>query len=172
MYIVYSIVGMKSSYVYYGYKQADTIEECLEGFIKQSDRDDDNRGDRRLINENNGDLNVLTANIEEVYDDELDAWIKRNDLRVSDSHSITGPTQFPGHIAERAKKERPGTIEEWKQKLKIVGCKTARQAYALGMWSKENIKQLGQVCGRDMIIKDLDSLSPTNFKLKYDSFIL
>lgn len=169
MFTVYRAFGPHSTLSYYGYSQGENV---LEAFIAGGTRTETERADVRLINANNGDSTCIQIEVIDVFEDEMDAFIVRNEQRALHSDSISGPTYFPGGIAERAAREKPESIEGWKKRMEMKGAKTARQAYALGMWTKEQIITLGKVFSRSEIVNALDKLTPVEFDLKYKEYII
>ena len=165
MFTVYKVFGPHSPLAYYGYSQS---EDPLQSFIGSANsRKEPDRGDVRLLDINNGDVDSLQVEIIDVYDDEMDAFIIRNETRARETDSITGPTQFPGNIARRVEKERPEQLTECQRLMKMKNARSARRAYALGMWTIEQIKRVVYNVGRDEIRIALDVLSPVDFDLKY-----
>lgn len=169
MFTVYRAFGPHSTLSYYGYSQGENV---LEAFIAGGTRTETERADVRLINANNGDSTCIQIEVIDVFEDEMDAFIVRNEQRALHSDSISGPTYFPGGIAERAAKEKPESVEGWKRRMEMKGAKTARQAYALGMWTKDQIISLGKIFKREVIVKDLDKLTPVEFDQKYKEYII
>lgn len=169
MFTVFKATGPFTTLAYYGYSQNENVRE---GFLAGGTRSENERADVRLVQANNGDVDSITIEVIDVFEDEMDAFIVRNEQRALHSDSISGPTYFPGGIAERAAKEKPDSVEGWKRRMEMKGAKTARQAYALGMWTKEQIILLGNVFSRDEIVKALDKLSPVEFDLKYKEYII
>lgn len=164
MYIVFKAFGPHSHSAYYGYTQN---ENPLEGFLSGATRPYPTRKDVQLLQENHGDTSVIQIEMIDVCEDEMEAWIIRNEQRIVNSDTISGPTMFPGGIAERAMKERPETFEKWKKQTELSSCKTARDAYKLGKWTKDEIVSLGKQFGKQVIVKALDKLSPVDFDSKY-----
>lgn len=169
MFTVFKAFGPYSNLSYYGYTQNENV---LEGFLAGGTRSEVERADVRLIEANLGHSNLIEVEVIDVFEDEMDAWIVRNEQRALHSDSISGPTYFPGGIAERAAKEKPESVEGWKKRMEMKGAKTARQAYALGMWTKEQITTLGKVFSRSEIVNALDKLTPVEFDQKYKEYII
>jgi hypothetical protein len=166
MYTVYKAYGPEDDRVYYGYAQGDE-QAIANNFTAGVNRTDPDRAEKRLVDINGGDPDAIKFDVVDVFNDELDAWTMRNDLRISDAQSLTGPTMFPGNILARAQKERPEKLMAWKQTKEFSAAKTAREAWGLGMWSQEAVKALTQKFPRTEVIKDLDKMNPTQFASKY-----
>jgi hypothetical protein len=166
MYTVYKAYGPEDDRVYYGYAQGDE-QAIANNFRAGVNRTDPDRAEKRMVDINGGDPDSIKFEVVDVFTDELDAWTMRNDLRISDAQSLTGPTMFPGNILARAQKERPEKLLAWKQTKEFSAAKTAREAWSLGMWSQEAVKALTQKFPRAEVIKDLDKLNPTQFASKY-----
>lgn len=165
MYQLYKAYGKYTPFVYYGYCSSDL--HPLSEFISQAKRASD-RGASKLLIDNNNELEAFDTDVLEVYENELDAFIARNDERARDPLAITGPSHFPGGVAERAAKERPGKVAMWKTMEKYHNMKTAREAYQDGAFAYKNITSLAQEHGRDTINADLTQLDPARFSAKYN----
>lgn len=167
MFSVYKISGIMSSSTYYGYCVG---EDMLESFMKGARRAVDptiRRGAGDLLRENDSNEDNLTAELVDACTDELEAWCIRNDERSSDIFSITGPSAWPANIAQRASKDHPERVEQWKKNRNINECPTARKAAKLGGFKVSDFKALGEVHGRDAVMKDMDGLNPKQFSEKY-----
>lgn len=161
---VYKISSNTTNTVYYGYYEG---EDVLQSFLKGAQRTSQThvkRGAVDWLQENSNNVDNIQAEIVDVCGDEYDAWCYRNDYRARDCSSITGPSNWPANIAQRANKEQPERIKNWKHNKAINECKTARQAYQMGAWAFEQIKQLSP---KDAVVKDLDRLTPESFCIKY-----
>lgn len=170
---VYKATGLHTNLAYYGYVHLEDPTEIKHAFCSQaSNRQEIHRGDIRLLTANKGDINSIEITIVEQFDNELDAWTKRNDLRVDHCDSITAPTPFPTGMAERCNQEKPETVNRWRERMAMRLAKTARQAYAMGMWSKDHIQGLAKIFKRDDVIKDLDKLTPDAFDQKYSGYMI
>jgi hypothetical protein len=170
VHIVYSIEGCHSAHAYYGYcagTDETTQQNIKDAFLIGATRPDPERGDVRLFAENHQDETSLEVTIIDVFEEEMDAWLCRNEQRSLNHNAITGPTMFPGNIAARAAKEHPETLAQWAARLKQRGAKTARQAWALGLWTSEVIKELPLRFPKSQVMTDLDKLSPIEFSVKY-----
>lgn len=167
MFIVYRAFGTHSTQSYYAYAKGEEKEDALKTFLVGAHRTEE-RGDSLLFMLNNQDELSMDIEILDVFEDELDAYMLRNELRVIHSDSITGPTPWPGNMARRAENERPEELEAYRKRLKIRGAKSARQAYALGLWTKAVIDNLASwSTNKPQLKKDFDKLSPSEFSIKY-----
>lgn len=163
-FVVYRAFGSTPNVSYYGYC---TGEEPLAAFSVGAKRSEMDRGDVRLVQANGGRLDAIEVEVLDAFIDEVSAWISRNDYRSKEIDSITGPTMFPGNIAERAAKQAPGKVAAWRLHEKQRNCATARQAYNLGMWTPKDIMNLSVIHTKHNIVRDLDSMTPQEFELKY-----
>lgn len=170
MYIVYRVTGPHTSEAYYGYAEGSEMSDAKRTFVGGASRADATsvtRGDRRLVDSNNGDITSLRYECLDVFEDEVEAFIMRNDLRVTSVDSITGPTMFPGNIAERALKEKPDSVTSWSAMAKMRSARTAREAYNLGRWKFDAIRELAKKFKPVDVKRDLDNLTPDMFAAKY-----
>ena len=165
MFVVYRATGVKSDGAYYGYAEGENPEK---DFIVQASRTDRTRATNIMFNQNDCDEDNIKVEILDVFIDEMDAWITRNDYRAHMVDSVTEPTHFPLGIAERAKKEQPEKFSAWKRSVEVKSAKNARQAWAMGAWTQEAAKELCNVWSRTVVVKDLDSLNPLAFSKKYN----
>jgi hypothetical protein len=164
---VYRAFGPISPDSYYGYCES---EDLTDTFLEGATRKDPlstKRGDVRLIEANGGDVSVMETEVLEIFEDEVEAFLCRNDLRARNPDSITGPTMFPGGIAARAAKEHPERMGAIQILVDQRDAKTAREAYQLGRWTLDTIKSLGNKFDKKVIVTDLDKLSPKQFSAKY-----
>lgn len=167
MFSVFKISGNNTDFVYYGYfvGEDDLIKPQ---FLKSAHRPDRDGGAKSWLFENNGDENI-TVDILNGFDDEYEAWAYRNDLRSQDVDAITGPTLWPLNCHRKAENDNPEKLENWKINSRITNSKTAREAYRLGAFTKDQLKALK----RDKeIAVDLDKLTPKQFCDKYDLTIM
>ena len=165
MFIVYRANETKTRTSYYGYCTGDSPKESF--LIGAMRHNPERAAARRLFAIVDKDESRVQVEILEEHDNELDAWIGRNNYRATCSDAITGPSNWPSYMFERAQKEVPKTDEMWNERIKQRGAKTAREAWATGMWSNESIKDLSKTHPRQQVISDLDKLSPTEFDRKY-----
>jgi hypothetical protein len=166
MYTVYKAYGPEDDRVYYGYAQG-TEEDIARNFTAGVNRTDPDRAEKRMVDINGGDPADIKFEVVDVFADELDAWTMRNELRISDSQSLTGPTMFPGNILARAQKERPEQLEKWKAAMGMKEAKTAREAAQLGRWDQATVKALTTKFPRAEVVRDFDKLAPDAFASKY-----
>lgn len=164
MFTVYRAYGPKHNESYYGYCTGDKPKEA---FMVGARRSELERADVRLFMANGESEEDISIEVLDACTDEVEAWMVRNDYRASQCDSITGPTYWPGHIAERASKEFPERVADWKLKVTQRDAKNAREAWALGMWSQEQVKGLLTVHEKKQVVNDLDKMKPVDFARKY-----
>lgn len=164
MFTVYRASGNKSDEAYYGYCQG---EDPKASFLVGAHRSELERADVRLFMANGENEDNITVEVLDGCIDEVEAWMRRNDYRASSIDSMTGPTYWPGNIAERASKEFPERVADWKVKMQQRDAKNAREAWALGMWTQEAVKALTKTHPRQQVVNDLDHLKPADFARKY-----
>ena len=164
MFTVYRASGNKSDEAYYGYCQG---EDPKASFLVGAHRSELERADVRLFMANGKNEDNITVEVLAGCIDEVEAWMRRNDYRASSIDSMTGPTYWPGNIAERASKEFPERVADWKVKMQQRDAKNAREAWALGMWTQDAVKALTKTHPRQQVVNDLDHLKPADFARKY-----
>lgn len=164
MFTVYKVSGNNTDAVYYGYCQGDDAKSA---FLVGAQRKEQDRGDVKWLNENNGDDNIVVT-VMDSYVDEFEAWCNRNELRSTSVDSFTGPTLWPIHMHRKAEQDSPQRLDIWKKNQQINQAKTAREAYQLGAWSYQQLKQLPNP---KQVVKDLDLLSVKQFCEKYQVLI-
>lgn len=169
MFTVYRASGTKTDDAYYGYC---TGEDPKSIFLKGARRGELDRGDIRLFMMNGEDEDNIKIEVLDGCTDEIEAWMIRNDYRATCIDSITGPTHWPGNLAKRATDEYPERFDMWKTKIKQREAKTAREAWALGMWTQQSVKDLTTIYPRTQVVKDLDTLKPIEFSRKYSLTIV
>ena len=170
-YLVYQVTGPHTPLSYYGYAEADTLDDCKDKFIHQSLREDNKRGDVNLVNHNNNETESLEFILRDIFSDEVEAHLCRNELRSTEADSISGPTNFPIIINRKAQEQFPDRIEAAKNMFKLLSLPTARTAYGAGLWSSEQIKSLLSKFKRDTIVQDLDTLTPRLFSIQYNQYM-
>lgn len=163
MFVVYRAHGPHSDKSYYGYGEGDDPREA---FLKGAQRSDQERADVRLLQANRGDVDAIKVDIIDVFDNELDAWMLRNEVRERSADTISGPTMFPGNVAQRAAKEYPDRVKQW-MKSDVRNAKTAREAYALGKYTRQQLEALTATHPKKRVVYDLDHLTPQEFEQKY-----
>ena len=168
MFIVYKVYAKTTPHSYYGYTR---LHDIREGFLLGAQRGEKERGDVRFLALHSGDINKLMFEELETCESEMDAWMLRNDYRAVDQFAFTGPTTFPGSIAQRVAKEFPERMADWQESMVIrrhrEAARTARQAYNQGVWTKDAVMGLLKKHKRDDIVRDLDFMSPSKFAEKY-----
>lgn len=164
MYIVYKITGTSTNLAYYGYCEGETIDDVRKTFLQGATRSDE-RKDVEWLEANNNDTDVKISIID-VCNDEVDAWASRNDQRSINIDSISQPSQWPLGASRRYKDDGVRS-QKWKSKTSQLSAKTARQAYSMGLWNIAQIKELCVKHGKQVVVSDLDTLSPISFINKY-----
>lgn len=164
MFTVYRASGNKSGDAYYGYCQG---EDPKAAFMVGARRSELERADVRLFMANGEDEANIKVEVLDACNDEVEAWMSRNDFRATSIDSMTAPTYWPGNMAERAAKEFPERVADWKNKMQQRDAKNAREAWALGMWTQEAVKALTTTHPRQQVVKDLDTMKPVDFARKY-----
>jgi len=164
MFVVYRVSGTLSDQAYYGYtvNENDIKSHWLLGAKRSEDR-----GDSALFKLNNCDADLISVQVLDVSEDEVEAWMLRNDYRSSELDSITGPTNWPSGMLERAEQQAPGRSDSWKLNMEMRNASTARQAMQLGKWTFQDIKALSEKYDKKQIVRDLDTLTPYLFQSKY-----
>lgn len=163
-FIVYRIAGKLSGDAYYGYCKD---EDPKASFLKGASRTEESRVDVKFLMANGDDPDNITAEILDVANDEIEAWATRNDYRATMIDTVSGPTMWPGRIAERVAKEQPDRVAKWKKSMQMRDARTAREAWNLGMWTQDTIKELATRYPIQQIVTDLDKLKPLQFAVKY-----
>lgn len=170
--IVYKISSDLTSHTYYGYARARDEIHAKQLFLKGASRAFDpniRRGDVEWLQKHNHNkTDNIVLEVHDVCIDEQEAWMARNDLRSSDVCSVTGPSQWPIINYDHAKEYQPERVEAWKHNKQINESATARQAYQLQAWMFDQIKKLCLSFDKQMVIYDLDTLTPMQFSIKYD----
>lgn len=136
MFQLFVITGRYTPYKYYGYCDADA--DVMKEFLWRSASSNDlikekERGDLRLIAENNHDRSSLECETLAVYETEEEAFIARNDQRASDPLSISGVTRFPYLVSARAVTKQKAA--EWdalqRAKSAVIAGDGIRELYSL-----------------------------------------
>lgn len=162
MYAIYKVSGENTDSVYYGFCQGDDPRKV---FLKSATHRTEDRGDALMVEENDGDIDSLVVEIVDSADSVEEAQKLRNELRV-DPFAVTGPTYWPlgPQVFERSCPELKAV---WDKSIALRNAATARQAYALGAYTKETIAALAIQHTRSVIVKALDVLTPKQFSTKY-----
>lgn len=164
-YVVYKVSSPNTDHTYYGYSQGKDIKKAfLNGANRQAEPD---RGDVRMINVAGGE-DELRFTMEDIFVNEIEAWMARNDLRAQDNKSITGPTILPAPMLRAAKDIDPARVASWKA-ARDLNSMTAREAMAAQAFSMDDLKAIVAANPKikPQIIKDLDALVYPDFKAKY-----
>ncbi len=168
-FIVYKAAGKKSGTAYYGYVRGSKEQDAREAFFAGANRNDEGRGTTRLLAQNNDDPDLITFELLDQVDDELEAWMLRNDYRSANADAITGPTMYPPDAIKRAKALAPERVMSWKRKIVPKLEKTAR-SYVNGNpgFPLADLKAIATTPAlKVQVTKDLDQLSPMEFEQKY-----
>lgn len=165
-FVVYKVSAPSTDQVYYGYSMGEDIKKAFMVGAKRQDNPD--RGDVRMINAAGGDPDNLNFQPVDVFANEIEAFMERNDLRARDNMSITGPSNFPAAVYQRAIKDHPDRVARWKLDRDMHNM-TARQAMQAGAFT---LNDLRAVVAQNPKIKpdltqDLDKLMYPEFKAKY-----
>lgn len=164
MYIVYSVTGKEALHTYYGYGKKD---EYQQNFISKAKTMNMNRGDCRLLEELSWKIESLIFEEIETTETEFEAWQLRNELRVINKDSITIPSFFPTtHVRDMELKDA-NILQKWKKHITCLQQQTARQAWAEGLWTNQEMKNLCTTFSKQEVVKDLDTLTPFEFNTKY-----
>jgi len=161
MFILYSATG-KNGFTYYGYtKESDFIADFRKHAIKKTEK---SRASSILWDLNGADLKNFSLEIIEIFETEFEAWQARNDVRANESDSVSGPCLLPWVFASEVENEK---VSHWKKAIEMSTAKTAREAFSLGKWSKDQIYSLVNKFQKSEIVRDLDKLCPIQFSFKY-----
>lgn len=124
---------------YVGYCDSNT--EPRAAFLAQAStrkQRGEERGDSKLLELNDGTTDGMTFEVIETFEEEKDAFIARNDLRIQNKDtSITGPSVLPALLYRRVSKDKQ---EAWKKAIEesnaerkrahfFRNCATARQVH-------------------------------------------
>lgn len=170
-YVVYKVSSPKMHEVYYGYSKGDPKKIFMAG----ANRNAADRTEAKYIAKAGGEEHVTFKELE-IFDSEYEAFMERNDLRAKDSDSITGPSNQPSGMYQRALKEDPERVKRWKTEGDIEKL-TAKQAWNHDAFKAEinpKIKELSQRLSKDPKQKkqatdDLDKLTWPQYEKKYFS---
>lgn len=165
MYTVYLIRGPRSPFVYIGYCPGNNPLEYFLTVCKNQRRDAE-RFDRRFLQEH-GTSFELVADVLMECDTEREAFIIRNERRANNIYTFSGPTNWPPSAHASAMADNSERVKAAASKWAIRTMPTAREAYAAGMWTQNDIRYLSLQHGRDAVVADLDALTPNEFNIKY-----
>jgi hypothetical protein len=170
-YVVFQVTSPKTDKVYYGYTIGRDVRKAFLAGAERSNEPD--RGDVRMMMAAGDDIEGLRFKLLDVFDDELTAFMARNDARAGDGQSITGPTNFPTAVFQRAKALDPERVRKWKITGDINSA-TAREAMgdefkSVAAYTFADLKQLTTQHPeiKKQLTADLDKLSYPQFKTKY-----
>lgn len=166
--VVYKVTNSNNHSTYYGYGKGNLRQTFLAG----ANRNAADRTEAKYVNAAGGIDNCKFKEME-IFDNEYEAFMERNDLRSKDPDSITGPSRLPSGMFERALKENPKRVSGWKLGASIND-ETARGA--MKNFPEECVydtKRLRDLVGTDkkleaQVKKDLDSMTYPTFIKKYN----
>jgi len=168
-FVVYKVSSPKTDSTYYGYCTGEDVERCF--LVGANRQDNPDRGDVKMINAAGG-KEFLQYEMVDVFANEEEAFMERNDRRASDGASITGPSNFPATIFQRVLKSHPNRAAAWKM-ARGVESLTAREAMGdeykgAAKYTYQDVKQLAKTPQeKQQVMHDLDSLSYPEFVRKY-----
>lgn len=177
-FIVYSVSSPQFDKKYYGYARGSDIADVKHTFVSGGTRTEDSRADVRFV-ELAGGVDRLQFRMIDIFLNEVEALVARNDLRATESDSFSGPTKFPIAAFKRAAEQFPGKTAEWSKaarrfKMTNLNNVSARDAmsepYAdVSGLSFDVVKQRasGDPSARKAIVADLDKMSYTDFMMKW-----
>lgn len=166
-YTVYKATGKNTAKTFYGWVQGTGEDIIRKGFNVQANRkgqDEENRGVQQLVAANGGDPEEIEFEELAIVDNPIDAHQLRNDERAADPESVTEPSPLPANIHSAAKAKHPERYAKMMRHQDLKKLHTARQAYAAGYFSKDQIMALK---GHPEAKADLDRLNPFEFRNKY-----
>lgn len=161
-YIVYKISGENTKATYYGYmrdekvnSEADIVAQFMIGAKRPEDR-----GDVRWYQDN--ECGEATAEIVDIVDTEVDAWVSRNECRDADSKSITGATILPVPRHDDAEQSKVSAHVKWYQVRQLKGMAASRYDFeAEGGF--EYLKGLAAKFGRDAVVSARNTMTVEEF---------
>lgn len=172
--VVFKVSSPNTDKVYYGYSIKGDVERTFLAHAGGDHNADPDRGDGRMIHAAGGTEN-LRYSIVDAYPNEIEAFVARNDARVHDSASITGPSMFPGAVFKRASAEFPDRVRGW-SKSNDLNSMTARDAMnpdhgGNPVYKYQDIKDIVAATPdiKRQLINDLDQLTYPAFVKKYFS---
>jgi hypothetical protein len=170
MFTVIKVTNSCTNQTYYGYSAGDDIEVIKKQFLHNATGANALRGDVKVLNGCNHDDLVFT--VHDVCDTEEEAHLIRNEARVEDIDSVTGPSVLPIAINTAATKMFLERAEALNTRIDMLNSKTARQAFANGLWSGNQIQSLLKKFSRADVVRDLDKLTPVVFSSRYNSHMV
>lgn len=170
IYIVYKVSAPNTDLVYYSYSKSEDLKKAF--LVGASRQDNPDRGDVRMLNAA-GDEDKLKFDMVDVFNDEIEAFITRNDLRMQDAMAITGPSNFPGLIFDRIMAQRPDAPSRWKASAEL-NVSTVREAMLNpeSGYAFKDVKALRDSMNKAQaaaLVKDVDTMLHPQFKQKYFS---
>lgn len=165
MFTIYRVTGSTTRHAYYGYA-AGSLTDAQKTFSVGANRSDSERIDVQFAER----AGVLSFESLSECEDEGLAMVIRNEYRVADTNSISGPTNWPAMVHRAAHDQYGDRAERPVQLYKAMQKPTARDAYAAGAFTTAALRTSVSAKGaaRDDVAADLDLLSPREFIEKYD----
>jgi hypothetical protein len=170
MYTIFKVINTSTNQTYYGYSHGEDLDVAKEQFYRNANGSNQLRGDVRV--RNNCGTDVLVFEVYDVCDSETEAHIIRNEARVADIDSVSGPTAWPIEVHEVAIKEFEDRAKQIYNKQQQLHCKTARKAYSMGLWTGAQIQSLLKSFSHKTIAGALDELTPIEFSRHYQPYML
>lgn len=169
-YIVYKVSAPTTDAVYYSYSKNEDLKKAFLAGANRQDNPD--RGDVRLLNAAGGEDNLQFTALD-VFNDEIEAFITRNDLRMQDALAITGPSNFPGPIFDRVAWQHPNAPTRWKASAELK-TSTVRDAMLNpeSGYTFKDVKALRDTMNKAQaatLVNDIDAMLHPQFKQKYFS---
>lgn len=171
MYHVYRVSGNKTNRVYYGYHVGEPdIQKLTVKFVSTASVPTRISNAHHFLAENDGDRDIKLVVLES-FVEEVDAFLLRNHLRAEDVMSVGSPSWLPHEMHERALRRDPQRTRNIITVNDVINkrreCKTARQAWVAGMFTKDQILTTACVYGKSQVMNDLDKMNPFDFAHKY-----
>lgn len=170
MYTVYELASPAAMSTHIDYIKGDAVDaqDSIDQFLASTRKSTATRGDISFATDHlvNGEHQILAKLLARAETEE-EALILRNTYRAVSKTVTTGPTPWPMEVYANAlltnEKEARSALDLWRQR----NMPTARDAYAAGMMTMAEVKELAAVHVRAVVIADLDKLTPDQFNDKY-----
>lgn len=162
MFTVYKMSGQHTDLGYIGYTDETDVKKKALSYVGCQTT---NRGIDMFLEANKNDTNVTIVVLATVESEE-EAFLRRNEFRANDWHSITGPSQYPGGMHLRCGKLAQQSM--WKTVYAQRTAPTADVAYREhGAFGFNMIMNLAKLYGRDQITSHMESMTPHQFCTRY-----